>query len=45
MAIVAHLLELLTNFIGEDLTMRLVSRAWPDLPPGNADSASDREMV
>ncbi len=44
-AIIARLLELLANFIGEDLTVRLVSRAWPDLPSGNADSASDREVV
>lgn len=29
-AIIAHLLGLLTTFIGESLTLRLVREAWPD---------------
>lgn len=30
-ALVAHLLALLVTFIGEDLTLRLISAVWPDL--------------
>lgn len=29
-AITTHLLDLLVNFIGERLTLRLLSEAWPD---------------
>jgi hypothetical protein len=45
MAIIAHLLGLLANFIGEGLTIRLVSRAWPAPPSGDTDSLSDREIL
>jgi hypothetical protein len=34
--LVAHLLELLVTFIGESLTLRLISDAWPDAPIANA---------
>lgn len=30
--LVAHLIELLTTFIGETLTLRLLHDIWPDLP-------------
>ena len=30
--LVAHLIELLTIFIGESLTLRLLHDVWPDLP-------------
>lgn len=30
--IIAHLLGLLTTFIGEPLTMRLLRESWPDAP-------------
>ena len=33
----AHLLGLLVTFIGEELTLRLVSEAWPELPRGDLD--------
>ena len=30
--LIAHLLELLTTFIGESLTLRLLHDIWPELP-------------
>ena len=33
-AIMAHLIGLLVTFIGEDLALRLVHEAWPDLAAG-----------
>ncbi len=30
--LIAHLIELLTTFIGESLTLRLLRDIWPDLP-------------
>jgi hypothetical protein len=31
-ALFATLIELLTTFIGEDLTLRLVAEVWPEMP-------------
>jgi hypothetical protein len=42
-ALIAQLLELLHVFIGEDLTMRLLTDVWPDLPPINAEVDGERE--
>lgn len=39
-ALVGTVLELLSNFIGEDLTMRLVRRVWPDVPSPSSDSGA-----
>lgn len=36
--LIAHLLGLLSNFIGETLTLRLLHDAWPDLPAIDIDS-------
>lgn len=36
--LIAHLLGLLSNFIGETLTLRLLHDAWPDLPVIDIDS-------
>jgi hypothetical protein len=36
--IVANLLDLLNDFIGEPLTQRLVSDAWPNWPPHDQTS-------
>ena len=33
-AILAHVVGLLVTFIGEDLALRLVREAWPELAPG-----------
>lgn len=38
-ALVAHLLELLVTFIGEDLTTRLLSAVWPE--PAREEPAGD----
>lgn len=38
-AVLATFLGLVAHFIGDDLATRIVSRAWPDLPPGTTDSA------
>jgi hypothetical protein len=37
-AILAHLIGLLVIFIGEDLAVRLVREAWPEIAPDPADS-------
>jgi hypothetical protein len=37
LAITAHLLDLLTTFIGESLTHRLVRKLWPALSPNEQD--------
>ena len=37
LVLVAHLLELLVTFIGQPLTLRLVSDAWPDASIDRAD--------
>ncbi len=36
--LIAHLIELLTTFIGESLTLRLLHDIWPDLPVSEPDS-------
>lgn len=41
----ATFLGLVAHFIGDDLATRIVSRAWPDLPPGTADSAFEGKAV
>lgn len=35
--LLAHLLGLLVAFIGEELTLRLVREAWPELSPNDLD--------
>jgi hypothetical protein len=35
-----NVLSLLGSFIGEDLTFRLIRRAWPDLDEGGTDPSS-----
>ncbi len=40
-ALVAHLLALLITFIGEDLTLRLLSAVWPELALDNAPDQKD----
>ena len=45
-AIMANLLGLLITFIGEDLTLRLLSTAWPGLDSDggfDSDGGTDRE--
>jgi hypothetical protein len=37
-AILAHVIGLLVTFIGEDLALRLVRDAWPELPDGQGGS-------
>jgi hypothetical protein len=37
-AILAHLIRLLVTFIGEDLALRLIREAWPELPDGQGES-------
>ena len=37
-AILAHVIGLLVTFIGEDLALRLIREAWPELPDGQAES-------
>lgn len=44
-AVFAHFLGLVAHFIGEDLTVRIVSRAWPDLPPGTPESAFEGDAA
>ena len=42
------LLDLLVGFIGEDLTLRLVREAWPDLPllaPSQPWNSDGQEVV
>ncbi len=39
-ALIAHLLGLLITFIGEELTLRILSSVWPDFA---LDGAADRE--
>ncbi len=36
--LIAQLLGLLVNFVGEPLTLRLLQGVWPDLPLGDANS-------
>ncbi len=36
--LVAHLIGLMTTFIGEPLTLRFLHDVWPDLPGSNANS-------
>lgn len=36
--LLAQVLGLLTAFIGESLTLRLIREVWPNLPPVNSDS-------
>jgi hypothetical protein len=38
--VLAHLLGLLCTFIGEDLTLRLLRREWPELPHGGTPTGS-----
>ncbi len=42
-ALASHLLGLLVTFIGDDLGLRLVRGAWPELAPGEADSLVRRQ--
>jgi hypothetical protein len=37
-AILAHVIGLLVTFIGEDLALRLIRDAWPELPDGQGES-------
>ena len=37
-AILAHVIGLLGTFIGEDLALRLIRDAWPELPDGQGES-------
>jgi hypothetical protein len=37
-AILAHVIGLLGTFIGEDLALRLIRDAWPELPDGQRES-------
>ena len=37
-AILAHAIGLLITFIGEDLALRLIRDAWPELPDGQGES-------
>jgi hypothetical protein len=39
-AVLAHIVGLLTTFIGDDLTVHLLADVWPDIPLGRA--AGDR---
>ena len=41
--VVAHLLGLLVTFIGEPLTLRLVSDAWPDASVAGTDAGSEEQ--
>ena len=42
--VLAHLLGLLVAFVGEALTLRLVSEIWPNLPPTlTSDLSSNRQ--
>jgi hypothetical protein len=40
--LLAELLELLVTFIGEDLTIRLLSDLWPDMSPSGASRISSK---
>lgn len=42
LVLVAELLGLLSTLIGEALTLRLVSNAWPDLPPLPSANETDK---
>ncbi|HEX7049494.1 MAG TPA: hypothetical protein VF188_04725 [Longimicrobiales bacterium] len=42
-AVLADFFGLLAHFIGDVLTVRIVSRAWPGLPPGTAGSVFEGE--
>jgi len=37
-AILAHVIGLLVTFIGEDLALRLIRDAWPELPDGQGEA-------
>ena len=42
--VLAHLLGLLVAFVGEALTLRLLSEIWPNLPPSlTSDPSSNRQ--
>ena len=41
--LVAQLLGLLVDFIGESLTLRLVREVWPKLAPENLNASKDHE--
>jgi hypothetical protein len=48
LAVMGLLLDLLVGFIGEDLTLRLVREAWPDLPllaPSQPWNSDGQEVV
>jgi hypothetical protein len=42
-AIIAHLLDLLDELIGPNLTLRLVADVWPDLPVFDAKTDGESE--
>lgn len=42
-ALVTHLLSLLTTFIGQPLTVKLVRDVWPDAPFDGVDGESETE--
>ena|SRR5437868_373118 len=37
-AVLVHVIGLLATFIGEDLALRLIRDAWPELPDGQGES-------
>lgn len=44
-AVLACSLRLLGHFIGDDLAVRIVSRAWPDIAPAHARSAFETDAA
>lgn len=44
-AVLARFLEVMAHFIGEDLTVRIVSRTWPDVRLETVESAFGGEAV
>ncbi|MGH7057561.1 MAG: hypothetical protein ACREFZ_06695 [Acetobacteraceae bacterium] len=40
--LVAQLIGLLVNFIGEALTRRLIADAWPEIPVGDLNSEMEK---
>jgi hypothetical protein len=40
-AVISHFLRLLVAFIGEDLTMRLIQGAWPEVDLGGKDLGTE----
>jgi hypothetical protein len=42
-ALLAQLLGLLTSFIGESVTLRLVRNIWPNVPLGDLDSGEGKD--